>query len=192
MTTGEVVTMATHRRLYHGSDVVIERPDVTHNTGFADLGQGFYLTDDHEAARRRAASRARRTGAAAGVVSVFDLDEDCLPWVTMGKGDIAGAEGPAGPFALCFADGVAGISAWIGYILACRSGQTQVGSLGSPALVRAWIATEEVELVSSGLLTADEVAEHIDPSELVVQYCLLDQDVVSTCLRFVEAEHVPK
>jgi hypothetical protein len=51
-----------------------------------------------------------------------------------------------------------------------------------------WIATEEVELVSSGLLSADEVAGYIDPSELIVQYCLTDQRVVDSSLHFVAAE----
>lgn len=180
-----------HIRLYHGSDVAIERPDVTHNTGFADLGQGFYLTDDHDAARRRSASRARRTGAPAGVVSVFELDVDCLPWVTMGERvDDPHGDSP-GRFALRFNKGVAGIEAWIDYITACRAGRTEVGSLGSPSMVCAWIATEEVELVSSGLLSAAEVAGYLDPSELIVQYCLLDQRVVDKNLRFVEAERVP-
>jgi hypothetical protein len=200
-----VVTLASWIRLYHGSDVAIEHPDVTRNTGFADLGQGFYLTDDHEAARRRAASRARKTGAGVGVVSVFEFDEDGLPWVTLGDQLVARSRAatevpyaadaeiacvPASPFALRFADDVAGIRAWIEYITACRAGRTEVGALGSPAVVRAWIATEEVELVSSGLLSADEVVGYIDPSELIVQYCLTDQCVVDTSLRFVAAESV--
>lgn len=46
-------------RLYHGSDMAIERPDIVHNTGFADLGVGFYLTDDKDAAINRARRRAR-------------------------------------------------------------------------------------------------------------------------------------
>lgn len=194
------MTMGSRIRLYHGSDVAIEHPDVTRNTGFADLGQGFYLTDDHDAARRRAVSRARKTGTGAGVVSVFEFDEDSLPWVTMGDqlvarnqvaveacGAMATCDG-ASPFALRFADDVAGIRSWIEYIMACRADRTEVDALGSPAVVRAWIATEEVELVNSGLLSADEVVGYIDPSELIVQYCLTDQRVVDASLHFVAAE----
>ena len=71
--------------LYHGSNAAIERPDVSRNTGFADLGQSFYLTDDHDVARRRAASRARRAGGEP-VVSAFELDESCVPWAMWGVG----------------------------------------------------------------------------------------------------------
>ena len=100
-------------KLYHGSDVVVERPDVLRNTGFADLGRGFYLTDDHEAAVGRARSRARAMGAAAGVVSSYDFDEDALPWAAWGADGTVmqdrAAWGPGGPFALRFADDEAGV-----------------------------------------------------------------------------------
>lgn len=173
--------------LYHGSDVAIEHPDVTLNTGFSDLGRGFYLTDDHEAARGRARSRARQTGAAEGIVSVFDLDVTDLAWVCRG---LRTDGQPAGPFGLCFEDSAAGIRAWVSYIKACRQGATSVAGLGEPAVVRAWIATEEVELVCSGLAEVADVADYLDPTELVVQYCLRDQAVTDARLTFVEAEVV--
>ena len=56
-------------RLYHGSDRAISEPSLGFNTGFADLGHGFYLTDDADVARQRARSRARRSGSAVGAAS---------------------------------------------------------------------------------------------------------------------------
>lgn len=56
--------------------------------------------------------------------------------------------------------------------------------------MRAWIATEEVELVCSGLAEVADVADYLDPTELVVQYCLRDQAVADARLTFVEAEVV--
>lgn len=175
--------------LYHGSDTPIEHPDVSLNTGFSDLGRGFYLTDDRDAARRRALTRARRTGAAAGVVSVFELDEASVPWVSIGAGAIPASI--EGPFGLRFDADAAGLVAWISYIKACRRGKTAVGNLGEPAIVRAWIATEEVEMVCSGLATADDLVPYLDVSELLVQYCLRDQAFVDEHLSFAEAEIVP-
>ena len=172
--------------LYHGSDVATEHPDVTLNTGFSDLGQGFYLTDDHDAAYRRAATRARRTAAAAGVVSVFELTTEGLPWVTWGQN----IDGLATPYGLTFSDDLAGITAWLEYLAACRRGKSALGNLGEPAIVRAWIATEEAEMVSSGLIEAQEAADYIDPSELIVQYCVRDQAVADARLRFVRSEIV--
>lgn len=175
--------------LYHGSNAAIEHPDVSLNTGFSDLGRGFYLTDDREAARRRALTRARRTGVATGVVSAFALEVESLLWVSMGA-----SEPPTSiqqPFGLRFDDDSAGLTAWVSYIQACRRGETAVAGLGDPAVVRAWIATEEVELVCSGLATAEDLVPYLDTSELLVQYCLRDQAFADEHLSFVEAEVLP-
>ncbi len=40
--------------LYHGSSSVVAHPEAARNAGFSDLGRGFYLTDDREAAAGRA------------------------------------------------------------------------------------------------------------------------------------------
>ena len=181
---------ATPIRLYHGSDVAIEHPDVARNTGFADLGTGFYLTDDHEAARRRAKSRARWTGAPTGVVSVFELDTAGLPWVLWGSEAPEPSADLHEPFGLRFDATPAGIAAWANYIAACRKGTTTAPGVGEPAVVRAWIATEELEMVYAGFATAEELAELVDPSELIVQYCLRDQDVLDRTLTFMEEEHI--
>ena len=178
-------------RLYHGSDVAIAHPDVTRNTGFADLGQGFYLTDDHTAAQGRARTRARRTGAPQGVVSVFELDEAQLPWAVWGAD---APELPAGthdsPFGLRFDATPQGIAAWASYIVACRKGNVAVPGLGEPAIVRAWIATEEVEMLYAGFATPEDLAELLDPHDLVVQYCLRNQALLDCALAFVGTELV--
>ena len=70
-----------------------------------------------------------------------------------------------GPFGLCFDTSAAGIAAWAEYVKACRSGKTVVPGLGEPAVVRAWIATEELEMVCAGLVPADALAVFVDPSE---------------------------
>ncbi len=176
-------------RLYHGSDMAIEHPDVSLNTGFADLGRSFYLTDNHDAACRRALTQARRTGTAAGVVSAFELDEAGVPWISIGSGEAPTSV--EGPFGLRFEADATGLAAWISYIKACRSGKTAVAGLGDPAVVRAWIATEEVEMVCSGLATADDLVPYLDVSELLVQYCLRDQAFADEYLSFLETEVLP-
>ena len=179
-------------KLYHGSDTAIEQPDVSFNKGFSDLGQGFYLTDDHGVATARARSRARMTGAAEGVVSVFEFDESPIDWAVWSE---KGPAFPAGlshdgtaPFGLKFTADQAGIIAWIDYIGSCRAGQTAAPGLGEPAIVRAWIATEEVEMACSGLVSAEDLAGFIDPASLVVQYCFRSQETLDQLLTFSHAE----
>lgn len=175
--------------LYHGSDTVIECPRISLNTGFSDLGRGFYLTDDAEAAAGRARSRARKTGGV-GHVSAFSFDWDDLPWIAQGMepGPPAPRDAqPAAPFGLLFEPGMPGITAWIRYIKSCRAGNTALPGLGEPAVVRAWIATEEVEMACTGMLEPEEVAEFVDARALVTQYCFRNQEVLDALLHFESA-----
>ncbi len=176
--------------LYHGSDVVIERPDVTLNRGFSDLGQGFYLTDSLDAAQGRAASRARRTGIGRGVVSAFEFDETCIPWVELPLRD-GEAVAPEGPFAVRFAADEAGFAAWIAYVVSCRRGNQAIEGLGEPVIVRAWIANDLVEMVYTGGLTASEAASYVESDALTAQYCLRDQAVLDELLHFRTSIELP-
>lgn len=170
-------------RLYHGSNAAIEKPLVSFNTGFADLGKGFYLTDSLDAAKGWALTRARRTGEGTATVSIFELDKGSVPWVEVGADGLAVPDGGVGSvFGLCFAESPEGVVAWANYIKACRQGRTEVGELGSPAIVRAWIATEEVEMACSGFVDAEDLGEFVNPQDLTVQYCLLSQELIDRAL----------
>ena len=180
-------------RLYHGSNIAIDHPDISFNKGFADLGQGFYLTDDHDAAVSRACSRARVEGSAHGAVSVFEFDDGVVPWAVWDTELLAPpsheASAPA-PFGLRFERNRAGITAWANYIKSCRKGRSSLESFGEPAVTHAWIATEEVEMVCSGFAPAEALAEFIDPDDLVVQYCFRDQQLIDRALKFLYSESV--
>ena len=62
--------------------------------------------------------------------------------------------------------------------------------MGNPVVVRAWIATEEVEMVCSGYADPQDLKDFVNPDDLVVQYCLLDQDLIDRHLVFVEEQIV--
>lgn len=57
-----------------------------------------------------------------------------------------------------------------------------VEGMGEPAVVRAWIANEIVEMACTGVVPADELVEFIDPAELVVQYCFRSQTFLDAYL----------
>lgn len=186
--------MAAMTRLYHGSDAAVARPEASRNTGFADLGRGFYLTESREVAANRARSRARATRSQVGCVSAYDFDEGALRWATWGKGSPVmegGAQSPGRGFGLRFAPDEAGFAAWMEYIRSCRRGLCAAGGLGEPAAVRAWIATDEVEMACSGFVPPADLAPFVDPAGLTVQYCLRDQALIDRALSFAGAETVP-
>ena len=47
-------------KLYHSSNVIVERPDTQHSRKYLDFGRGFYLTSLHEQAVRYAQRFKRR------------------------------------------------------------------------------------------------------------------------------------
>lgn len=67
--------------LYHGSNVVVRHPVLTHSRTSLDFGAGFYLTSDFEQAERWAkrVTRIRETGKP--VVSVFKTNDEL--WATL-------------------------------------------------------------------------------------------------------------
>lgn len=64
--------------LYHGSTMVVRKPNVKRGRKRTDFGQGFYLTTDFEQARRWALLKQQREISTKAVVSVFEFDETIL------------------------------------------------------------------------------------------------------------------
>lgn len=62
--------------LYHGSTVLVDKPEIRIGESFLDFGAGFYTTTSYEQAERWARIKMRREKACAGYVSeyAFDLD----------------------------------------------------------------------------------------------------------------------
>lgn len=64
-------------KLYHGSNLVIEKIDLSKGRTAKDFGRGFYLSDDKEQAGKMAENVVRRKGGET-FVSVFDCPDDIL------------------------------------------------------------------------------------------------------------------
>ena len=65
-------------KLYHGSTMVVRKPNVKRGRTTTDFGQGFYLTTNLEQAQRWALLKQRREKSKKAIVSVFDFDETIL------------------------------------------------------------------------------------------------------------------
>lgn len=64
-------------KLYHGSNMEIERIDLQMSRPNKDFGQGFYLTADRAQALRMGEQKVRQNGGRP-VVNVYEFDEKCL------------------------------------------------------------------------------------------------------------------
>lgn len=63
-------------RLYHGSTVIVENPEVDHNEKNTDFGPGFYLTTSLDQAIKWARTKMYRKEVSVGYVSFYDFDFD--------------------------------------------------------------------------------------------------------------------
>jgi hypothetical protein len=61
--------------LYHGSNLVVEKPRLIEQTRGLDFGAGFYLTSREEQARRFSEIVVDRRKSGVAAVSVFDFDQ---------------------------------------------------------------------------------------------------------------------
>lgn len=62
--------------VYHGSNVVVNEPDIKHSYRPLDFGKGFYVTTVKEQAERWAKRKADICGADKGIVNVYQMKED--------------------------------------------------------------------------------------------------------------------
>ena len=79
--------------VYHGSTVVVEKPDVAHSYRPLDFGKGFYVTSVLEQAERWARRKAALLGSEKAFVSIYEMqdnteglrvktfDPDLLEWI---------------------------------------------------------------------------------------------------------------
>ena len=62
-------------KLYHGSNVGVEKPKILQNNRFLDFGNGFYLTSDFEQASKWAKLITKRRKTGSPIVSVFEIEK---------------------------------------------------------------------------------------------------------------------
>lgn len=62
--------------VYHGSNMIVEHPDIKHSFRALDFGRGFYVTTVKEQAERWARRKADIRGADKAIVTVYNMVEN--------------------------------------------------------------------------------------------------------------------
>lgn len=65
-------------KLYHGSNLCVETPDLIHSKPFKDFGQGFYLSADKQQAWDMATQKVSQTKEGKATVTEFLFDETVM------------------------------------------------------------------------------------------------------------------
>lgn len=61
-------------RIYHGSNVVVNRPEILEEQRMLDFGKGFYTTKNEEQAQRWAQKVSARRNSNKGCISAYEFD----------------------------------------------------------------------------------------------------------------------
>ena len=155
-------------KLYHGSFLSIEKPDLLHSRKNLDFGRGFYTTPLYEQAVKWCEKFKRR--GQQGIVSSFSFDENTLPKLQVLRFDTYS-------------------EAWLDFILKCRKGQDQTGY----DLVIGGVANDKVfntvELFFDGLIDNREAIKRLRFEEPNLQICFRTEYAIEL-LQFERSEAI--
>lgn len=63
--------------VYHGSNMVVENPDISHSTRALDFGNGFYVTTVREQAEKWAKRKANVSkNHSKAILNIYEMDDD--------------------------------------------------------------------------------------------------------------------
>ena len=163
-------------KVYHGSSLVVAKPDLSKSKVRIDFGSGFYVTTFREQAEKWSRRKALRKRTRA-FVSEFELNESLLPELKVKRFAEADIE-------------------WLDFVVSCRRG-TDLGSNYDVIIgpVADDAVYEAVNMYLTGLWDANRTIEEVRYYKSNDQIVIKTADAVDKLLTFVcgyevEAGHV--
>lgn len=157
--------------LYHGSNMVVEKPILIEQNRFLDFGYGFYTTSNKEQAENFAKKVVVRRGGTS-TVNVYEIDDNFGSELLKIKRFNAPDE------------------EWLDFVCAHRNGTYQGEQYD---LIIGAVANDDVyrtlQVYSSGLLTKEQALESLKIKKLFNQYVFATNEAISL-LKFVKSEEV--
>lgn len=157
--------------LYHGSNMVVERPRLVEQNRFLDFGYGFYATTNKEQAENFARKVIARRGGTP-IVNVYEFDENA-------RTDLLKIKKFPSPD-----------EEWLDFVSANRNG-TYSGE--SYDLIIGAVANDDVyrtlQVYSVGILTKAQALEALKVKKLFNQYVFATENAIAL-LKFIEAGEV--
>ena len=157
--------------VYHGSNMVVEKPKLIHQNRFLDFGNGFYTTTNRAQAENFAEKVVARRGGTP-TVNIYEIDENINEKLFRIKRFVAPDED------------------WLDFVSAHRNG-TYSGEQYD--LIIGAVANDDVyrtlQVYSAGLLTKEQALEALKIKKLFNQYVFATIESISL-LKFVGSEEV--
>lgn len=155
--------------LYHGSNMIILEPDMTHSRKNIDFGCGFYTTPIREQAEKWCEKFVRR--GKDGILSIFELDEKA--------------------FADCrILDFTVYSEEWLDFVTACRMGKDTM----EYDLIMGGVANDKVfntcELYFKHYIDKGTALDRIRYEKPNRQICFKNQETIDDYLHFERSERL--
>lgn len=158
-------------RVYHGSTLVVETPDVAHSYRPLDFGQGFYVTTVKDQAIRWAKRKADITGTDTAIVNVYQM-----------------GEGTAGLTVKEFGDD---LEEWIDFVCQCRDGEQDYLAYD---VISGRVANDKVfrvvDMYHSGIWDKERALKEIKVYPDYWQTAFISQKAIDQLLTFESSEEV--
>jgi hypothetical protein len=155
-------------KLYHSSNVSVERPDTKHSRQYLDFGKGFYLTTMYDQAVRYA-QRFKRRGQQAWL-NTYELVYDDQQW------NIKRFE--------------AYNKQWLDFVAQCRDGK----DISSYDMIIGGIANDRVIITLDRYLTGEISQEEalglLRFEKPNIQYCIRSERMLKECLSYISSEQI--
>lgn len=152
--------------LYHGSNLVVEKPKILTPNRYLDFGNGFYTTSNPEQAKNFADKVTARKKEGQSTVSVYELDEK-----RFGELNILSFES---------AD-----EAWLDFVYDHRNGTAKEDDHD---LIRGPVADDDIFrtfiLYSSGVLSKEQTLDALKIKKLFDQYVFASEKAIGL-LKFI-------
>lgn len=156
-------------RVYHGSTVIVDKPDISFSKDYLDFGKGFYVTSYKEQAENWAIRKAMRKNSK-GIVNIYELDDDLSSLNVLKFSD----------------DNI-----WLEFVCNCRNGSDEykaydiiIGDVADDKVFRV------VEMYFKGIWDKKRTLEELKYYKRNNQICIVNQDALNKKLRYIESYEV--
>ena len=158
--------------IYHGSTVLVDKPEIRAGNTFLDFGAGFYTTTSYEQAERWTRIKMRRENKEVGYVAVYEFDYDTAKENTViRKFDAADM-------------------AWLLFVVNNRRGEAlseiadmHIGPVADDNVY------QSIRFFETGILSAEETVKRLKTEVLHDQWTFHTEKMLSYC-KFIEYKEV--
>lgn len=149
-------------KVYHGSDVIVEKPEVKRGRANADFGVGFYVTESYEMAEKWASHKVP------AVINEYDLDIDKLNTYNFNLDP-----------------------EWLDFVVANRRIKADGYDFTNYDILRGPTADDKmfstIEQYENGFISQETAVKALTTMKIGTQLSITNQEAIDNCLQFTGA-----